>query len=122
MKLPSPSYKGGTSVEEAILNRRSIREYQDDMLHQSELSQLLWSALGITKQPDRRTAPSAGALNPLEVCVAIGNVESIQTGVYRFNPHDNTLKEILFGDQRLSLHGAAFDQDMILQDVNDPFL
>jgi len=114
-KLPRPLYKGNTSVEEALTQRRSIREYQDDMLYRVELSQILWSAVGITGQPERRTIPSAGALNPLELCVVIGHVESIWPGVYRYHPHENTLTEIRPDDQRRALHRAALDQDMILQ-------
>ncbi len=114
-KLPRPLYEGNISVEEALAKRRSIRSYQDEMLYQVELSQLLWSALGITQHPDRHTVPSAGGLNPLALYTVIGHVESIRPGVYHYQPLENTLKEILPGDQRRVLHRAALEQDMILQ-------
>ncbi|MBC8459956.1 MAG: nitroreductase, partial [Deltaproteobacteria bacterium] len=50
IKLPEPQYKGETSLEEAILARRSIREYEKASLTLKEVSQLLWSAQGITEK------------------------------------------------------------------------
>ncbi|MEW6406137.1 MAG: SagB/ThcOx family dehydrogenase [Chloroflexota bacterium] len=95
--------------------RRSRREYQDAPITQAELAQLCWAALGITEQPDRRTAPSAGALNPLELCVAAGNVGGLSPGVYRYLPREHALKELRGGDQREGLYSAALAQEMILQ-------
>ncbi len=114
-KLPSPDYHGDTSLEEAFAQRRSVREYQDGIINLGELSQLLWSALGVTQAPNRRTIPSAGALNPLELCVVVGYVEGLQPGVYRHNPHKNSLIKILPDDQRQAVYRAALEQDMILQ-------
>jgi hypothetical protein len=62
--LPTPRYDSATSVEEALLKRRSIRDYKDEPLTLAELGQLLWAAQGITDLAGFRTAPSAGALYP----------------------------------------------------------
>ena len=67
VKLPAPEYDSPTSVEAALYARRSVREYQDLPLTLAEVSQLLWAAQGITGPWGYRTAPSAGALSPLEV-------------------------------------------------------
>ena len=51
IKLPEPVKDSDTSIEEALLERRSIRQYkddQDDPLTLAEVSQLLWSAQEIT--------------------------------------------------------------------------
>jgi hypothetical protein len=48
-------------------NERSVREFTREALTERELSQLLWAALGITRPEGLRTAPSAGALFPLEL-------------------------------------------------------
>ena len=75
IKLPEPRYDSNVSIEEALLKRRSIREYTGDPLTLQEVSQLLWAAQGITDLRGFRTAPSAGALYPLEVYVVVGHVE-----------------------------------------------
>ena len=63
IKLPEPKYESDTSVEKALLERRSVRRYKDEPLTLSEVSQLLWAAQGITGQRwGFKTAPSAGAL------------------------------------------------------------
>ena len=74
--LPAPRLKSEVSVEEALLERRSVREYGNAPLTLGEVSQLLWAAQGITSEWGGRTAPSAGALYPLEVYIAVGNVEN----------------------------------------------
>ena len=73
IELPEPEYDSSTSVEQALLARRSVRVYKNEPLTLMEVSQLLWAAQGITHtRRGFRTAPSAGALYPLEVYVVIG--------------------------------------------------
>ena len=48
IKLPEPVQGSNTSIEEALLKRRSIRSYKDSSLTLAEVSQLLWAAQGIT--------------------------------------------------------------------------
>lgn len=48
IKLPPPRYDSTTSVEKALLERRSIRDLKDDPLTINEISQLLWAAQGVT--------------------------------------------------------------------------
>ena len=72
IELPEPRYDSETSVEKALLERRSIRDYSESSLSLSEISQLLWSAQGITNTRGFRTAPSAGALYPLELFLVVG--------------------------------------------------
>jgi len=68
-EIKTPVKDSDTSIEEALLERRSIRRYKDDPLTLAEVSQLLWAAQGITTHWGGRTAPSAGATYPLEVYV-----------------------------------------------------
>ena len=74
VQLLPPRHESGTSVEEALLNRRSVREYTGEALTLAEVSQLLWAAQGTTDPRGLRTVPSAGALYPLEVYVVVGDV------------------------------------------------
>ena len=110
IKLPEPKYDSDTSVEEAMLKRRSVRSYKDEPLTISELSQLLWAAQGITDPDGLRTAPSAGALYPLEVYVAVGNVTDLPSGIYKYNPHEHELLIITEGDMRDELSDVALGQ------------
>lgn len=115
VKLPPPRFKSEVSVEEALLRRRSVRSYKKAPLKLEEVSQLLWSAQGITADWGGRTTPSAGATYPLEVYIAVGDVEKLPPGVYQYLPKENSLKLISEKDVRKELTGAAWGQDYILQ-------
>ena len=113
INLPAPSFDSDTSIEQALRQRRSIRDFKDEALTLEELSQLLWAAQGITAQPKYRTAPSAGALYPLEVYVVAGEVEDLRAGIFRYLPHEHVLEMITTGDRRTELSRAALDQDSV---------
>jgi len=107
IKLPEPIYKSNVSVEEALSKRRSIRTYSGENLTIAEVSQLLWAAQGITSPWGERTAPSAGALYPLELYLVVGNVECFDKGVYKYKPEGHELEKVLDGDKRGELAKAA---------------
>ncbi len=113
MKLPDVRYDSTVSLEKALLERRSVRDYADMPLTLEEVSQLLWSCQGITDHNGLRTAPSAGALYPLEVYSVIGNVKDLAPGVYKYHPAGHQITRILDGDKRRQLAGAALGQTMI---------
>ena len=69
IELPTPRQDGAFSLEHALRQRRSVQDYRNVPITLSQLSQLLWAAQGITDFRGFRTAPSAGALYPLEVYV-----------------------------------------------------
>lgn len=116
IRLPSPRYTSGTSVEEALLKRRSVREYKSQPLELQEISQLLWAAQGIT-EPIKgfRTAPSAGALYPLEVYLVAGDVKGIEKGVYKYIPAEHELVMVNDKDVRRDLCAAALGQEQVLK-------
>ena len=111
--LPEPRKSVGISVEEALLERRSIRNYKDEAMTLTEVSQLLWAAQGITHPGGYRTAPSAGALYPLEVYVVAGNVDGLLPGIYKYRPQGHELEKVAEGDVRGELCAAALDQECI---------
>jgi SagB-type dehydrogenase family enzyme len=113
MALPEPRYKGNVSLEEALLQRRSVREYSAEPLMMAEVSQLLWAAQGITSTGGNRTAPSAGGLYPLEVYLVAGNVENLAAGVYRYIPEGHKLATVKKGDIRKELAKASLDQSWV---------
>ena len=114
--LPPPETTGVMSVEEAIARRRSIRSYTDEPLSLQDISQLVWSAQGITDPGRRfRAAPSAGATYPLEVYVVVGTngVTGLAEGVYHYDPIEHQLENVLRGDLRSSLANAALGQGWV---------
>lgn len=108
--LPAPRHSSRISVEMALQQRRSFREYLDLPVTLADVSQLLWAAQGITSKNGYRTAPSAGALYPLEVYLVAGHVTGLPVGVYKYRPRTHTLVTIAAGDLRSDLASAALGQ------------
>jgi SagB-type dehydrogenase family enzyme len=117
VNLPSPELTGNLSVEAAIQNRRSVRKYSNQSVTLSNISQVLWSAQGITdSQNQLRSVPSAGQVYPLEVYVIAGpNVSGLQEGVYHYVPSNNTLEMFMSGDLRDNLSTIADGQPWVKQ-------
>ena len=99
IKLPGPALKGELSLEETLEKRRSIRGFSDEALALGEISQLLWAAQGITDKGGFRTAPSAGALYPLELYLVSRNVDGLAPGVYSYTPWQHKLIKV--GDKEV---------------------
>jgi SagB-type dehydrogenase family enzyme len=104
MPLPTPGQRGEVSLGEALTRRRSIREFREEGLSSAELSRLLWAGQGVTDPRGFRTAPSAGALYPLEVYAATGE------GVYHYLPQSHRLDMLSTEDRRLGLWEAGLKQ------------
>jgi SagB-type dehydrogenase family enzyme len=113
IQLPEPRYDGDVSVEHALRMRRSVRSYKADPLDLTEISQILWSAQGITSPRRFRTAPSAGALYPLELYVIAGNVKNLPPAIYKYHPGKHVLVKRASGDMRSELSRAALSQNAI---------
>jgi SagB-type dehydrogenase family enzyme len=109
MLLPAPSKRGRVSLEETLARRRSVREFTREPLSDEELSQLLWAAQGITDPAGYRTAPSAGALYPLEIYVATAS------GFYHYEPREHRLNRRSSHDLRPALCRAGLDQESLLE-------
>jgi SagB-type dehydrogenase family enzyme len=102
------------SVEEALTRRRSVRSFAAKDLTMKQVSQLAWAAQGIT-DPARgfRTAPSAGALYPLEVYLVK------RDGLFRYIPEGHKLLRRSEEDLRGSLSEAAFGQSSVREAALD---
>jgi SagB-type dehydrogenase family enzyme len=113
VRLSPPQLTGGGPVWDVIRQRRSLRIFQDTPLKEAELSQLLWAAQGITRvirDFGLRTAPSAGALYPVETYLVIHSVEGIEPGVYHYAVERHELDQLQVGDFRAAVARAALDQ------------
>ena len=117
IKLPRPFLSGGLSLVEAILVRRSVREFEPTPLQLFHISQLLWAAQGITRtEGNLKSVPSAGGTFPLEVYLVVGEsgLETVEAGVYHYDPEFNILTLHLSGDLRNDLAEASMGQDPIV--------
>lgn len=115
IKLPKPDFKG-LRLEEALTKRRSIREYSKKPITMAELSQLLFSAQGVTGEiygTLLRTAPSAGALYPFEIYFFVNNMENLKKGLYHYSVRDHSIVLIKEGDFRSELLKASLEQEMV---------
>jgi SagB-type dehydrogenase family enzyme len=115
LELSPPETAGGARLWDAVRKRRSIRNYRNQPLSEAHLSQLLWATQGITRQEMGfafRSAPSAGALYPVETYVAVHSVESIDAGIYHYGIQKHELELLNKGDFRDAVARAALDQDM----------
>jgi len=114
VNLEKPRFKGEMSVEEALYRRRSVRDYSPEPLSISEISQILWSAQGLTHPYGYRTAPSAGALYPLEIYIHATRVENLPKGIYKYMPSKHSLLLIKEGDFSKELFKASLSQEQVL--------
>ena len=107
--LPAPTRVGHMSLEEALARRRSVREFSAKPLAKEQLGQLLWAAQGTSHGDGLRTAPSAGALSPLEIYLATS------AGFFHYDPVRHELQRRSDCDLRPELHRAALVQEPVLK-------
>jgi SagB-type dehydrogenase family enzyme len=113
--LAAVDLAGGAGLWDLLHARRSVRAYDGESLSAADLSQLLWATDGATRQAGSallRTAPSAGALYPIETYVAVHAVDGIPSGLYHYQMREHALAQLAAGDQRLAVSAAALDQGM----------
>ena len=87
--------------------RRSRRNFLPDPLSLNDLNLLLWSSQGITADMgdyQLRTAPSSGALYPIETYLIINQVEGLAPGLYHLSVRDWTLEGLRLEDLRMAGH------------------
>ena len=92
--LPSPERDVNVGLDDVLAHRRSIRSFTDGQLVEEAISRLLWAAQGVTASWGGRTAPSAGALYPIEVYVATADA------LRRYVPDDHRAVDLAPEDRR----------------------
>ena len=106
----------GLTVEKAITNRRSQRDFTGEIMSLAELSHLLYYSSGITdKRQGLRAAPSAGATYPIEVYAIVNNVEGLARGTYHYLIESHELELLRKGDFRNEMSRAALGERMFKQ-------
>lgn len=107
IRLAAPSAQDRQALTEVLGARRSVREFTSQPLTDPELSQLVWAAQGITSPEGFRTAPSAGALYPLELYVLTSR------GLFQYDPARHELQQRGAEDLREPLCRAALSQESV---------
>ncbi len=105
--LPPVDSRGATSLEEVLRKRESWRRFSQEPLTNEEVARVMWAAQGVTRTWGGRTAPSAGALFPLEVYVVL------EGGVHHYLPRNHQLLRLSGEDVREALCSAALSQAFI---------
>lgn len=94
--LKRPQRLPAADLWETLRARRSQRDFAPEALSEEHLFLLLWAAQGIT-QPGPwpfRTAPSAGALYPVETYVCASRVAGMEAGVYHWELPEERLARV----------------------------
>jgi SagB-type dehydrogenase family enzyme len=118
-RISLPDFRGvkTAGVLETLARRRSIRHFAPEPLELEKLSFLLWASTGV-RRVERghsfRTAPSAGALYPIETYLAVDNVAGLAKGIYHYAIREHELEEIRPGDFGHDVTMAALNQKMCL--------
>jgi len=105
--LPPPRTTSDVSLEETLARRRSVRAYTPQALSWEEIGQLLWAAQGITSDWGARTAPSAGALYPLETYAVT------RDGLYHYLPDGHQVVHLPALGLHQAFWEAGLEQDCI---------
>jgi SagB-type dehydrogenase family enzyme len=116
--LPAPVTDGGTGLWQILHRRRSERDFSSSPLALKDLSQLVFATQGSTAKAGGyvlRTAPSAGALYPVETYLAVNRVESLAPGLYHFNVLQYCLELLQEGDVSPALCRAGLGQTMVME-------
>lgn len=116
ISLPRPAFEKTQSLWSILTQRRSRRRYTRKPISIETLAILLWATQGITLSTPEyqfRSAPSAGALYPVETYLSIHNVLGLKQGVYHFNVLGFALEEVNAGNFADRLARAALDQAVV---------
>jgi SagB-type dehydrogenase family enzyme len=113
--LPEPQIQNGLGLWDILMKRRSKRAYTNESITLDQLSQILWATQGVTAHVSGhalRTAPSAGALYPIETYLWINRVSNLDQGLYHYNVQHHELELLKEGDFSREVTQGALDQKM----------
>jgi len=114
VQLPQPELKGTLSFEAVLAKRRSVRQFTPQPLNFAQIGQLAWAGQGITeRQEGFRTAPSAGAIYPIDLYFAT------RDGTFVYNPYEHSLVQTSNRDIRIRLATAASNQKVVAEAACD---
>lgn len=114
--LPREFSDSGSNLWDILQNRRSRRKYGGGHISLNHLAALCWAAQGITARAGEhylRTAPSAGALYPIETYVAAAHVKDVKPGIFHFDVPGFQLERISLGNPMADIAEACLAQGFL---------
>ncbi len=105
-----PTIKNRSPIEKILIERRTRRCFLKKKTTFKEISQIIFSAQGITSVRNKikfKTTPSAGAIYPLILYLSSAGTE-IENGIYRCE--SEKMIKILEGDRRKEILTASPEQ------------
>lgn len=115
IKLCPPKNSLGVSLENAILNRVSFREFTKKPIECSKISTILYYSAGLNKHKqtfgNARMYPSAGARYPLEIYVLPLNVKGLKKNIYHYYVKSHSLE--LIGKLETNDIISCFNQEFV---------
>jgi len=94
IQLLKPQPGSGSPLMQLLWKRKSTKEFSPQPLPVEVLSNILWAGFGINRPDGRRTAPSAGNFQDIDIYVILAD------GLYLYDPKASQLKLILTEDLR----------------------
>jgi SagB-type dehydrogenase family enzyme len=100
--LPPPEFPD-VSLGTLLMRRRSSQTFSGEAIALQQLATVLFAAHGVTKRVSVhggaaeqlfRTAPSGGALFPLDVYVAVHRVDGLEPAIYYYDSPDHALVRV----------------------------
>jgi SagB-type dehydrogenase family enzyme len=99
--LPQPDCAENRTLLAVMKKRRTARSVRAEPITIGELSQVLFSGVGITGFVQSETAvlplkmtPSGGARNPYEAFVWARDVEGLEPGIYHYSATEHSLQKV----------------------------
>lgn len=116
-KIALPAFEPSRlmTLDKALKQRRSVRDFKAQPLSLGQLSYLLWASTGIGRTEggyEFRTAPSAGALYPIETYIVANDVRKLEPGLYHYAIQNHELEKLKTADLRRPIAMAALGQAM----------
>lgn len=103
IQLNAPDMGRGSSLMQALKDRRSVREYSPEALSLKDMSDLLWAANGVNRPDGHHTA--ATALNKEDIDIYV----LLEQGAYLYRPATSELVLVAEGDHRALIRGQQVD-------------
>ena len=132
--LPKPQ-KIKTSISQAIMNRRSVRNYTTGITTIKELSNILYYCSGVSGKDENkldyyeeplvfnlRNSPSAGGLYPIKLYFYCNNVKGIDSGIYIYYPENHAIKKVKAKDELSNITKYADFASIDITKVNFLFM
>lgn len=114
--LPEPAADDGPGLWQVLRTRRSLRRFTGEPITKQQLARILWAGCGVSGEIHGyhlRTAPSAGALFPVEPYLLVYQVTDLEPGVYHVDIPGFALDQLRCGDVREEMTKACIWQSWL---------